>query len=383
MINQIKKNPMYSYLFFLVMAAAISHQVWSTLFNNYAVDIVGINGFQMGVIQSVREIPGFLTFLVIYVLLVIKEHRLSALSTILMGLGVAVTGLFPSFEGLLITTFLMSLGFHYFETTNKSLTLQHFGKKEAPLVLGRFGSFTAIASIISGICLWLTVKFLPIWANYVIYGLIIALIGVYSLLKNPVFNEVPAQRKGMVLKKKYWLYYVLNFLSGARRQIFIAFAVFLLVQNYNFSLSEVAVLFVLNNILIFITAPKVAEGINRLGERKMLTIEYFVLTFVFLGYAFIEDRNIAVILYIIDHIVFSFAIGINTYFQKTADPEDIAPSMGVGFTINHISAVMIPVIGGILWMTNWKTPFVMGAVFSVMSLLFVQNIPKNIKMLQK
>jgi len=157
----------------------------------------------------------------------------------------------------------------------------------------------------------------------------------------------------------------------------------LLVQNYNFSLSEVAVLFVLNNILIFITAPKVAEGINRLGERKMLTIEYFVLTFVFLGYAFIENRNIAVILYIIDHIVFSFAIGINTYFQKTADPEDIAHSMGVGFTINHISAVIIPVIGGILWMTNWKTPFVMGAVFSVMSLLFVQNIPKNIKMLQK
>lgn len=186
----------------------------------------------------------------------------------------------------------------------------------------------------------------------------------------------------MVVKKKYWLYYILNFLSGARRQIFIAFAVFLLVQHYGFSVSEVAVLFVLNNLLIYFTAPKVAEGINTLGERKMLTIEYVMLTFVFLGYAFIENRNIAVLLYIIDHIVFSFAIGINTYFQKTADSEDIAPSMGVGFAINHISAVIIPVVGGILWMTNWKTPFVMGAVFSVISLLFVQKIPKHIKILQ-
>jgi hypothetical protein len=379
---EIKKNPMYNYLFFLIVAAAISHQVWGTLFNNFAVDVVGINGFQMGLIQSIREIPGFLTFLVIYVLLVIKEHRLSALSTILMGLGVAITGLFPTVQGLIITTFLMSLGFHYFETTNKSLTLQHFNKKEAPVVFGRFSSYGAIASIIAGFFIWLSVKLLPIWTNYLIYGIVIMIIGVYSLFKNPIFKETVPQRKGMVLKKKYWLYYVLNFLSGARRQIFIAFAVFLLVQNYGFSVSEVAVLFVLNNLLIYFTAPKVAEGINNLGERKMLTIEYVTLTFVFLGYAFIENRNIAVLLYIIDHIVFSFAIGINTYFQKTADSEDIAPSMGVGFAINHISAVIIPVVGGILWMTNWKTPFIMGAVFSVISLFFVQKIPKHIKILQ-
>jgi len=379
---EIKKNPMYNYLFFLIVAAAISHQVWGTLFNNFAVDVVGINGFQMGLIQSIREIPGFLTFLVIYVLLVIKEHRLSALSTILMGLGVAITGLFPTVQGLIITTFLMSLGFHYFETTNKSLTLQHFNKSEAPVVFGIFSSYGAIASIIAGFFIWISVKLLPIWTNYLIYGIIIMAIGVYSLFKNPVFKETVPQRKGMVIKKKYWLYYILNFLSGARRQIFIAFAVFLLVQNYGFSVSEVAVLFVLNNLLIYFTAPKVAEGINKLGERKMLTIEYLTLTFVFLGYAFIENRNIAVLLYIIDHIVFSFAIGINTYFQKTADSEDIAPSMGVGFAINHISAVIIPVVGGILWMTNWKTPFVMGAVFSVISLLFVQKIPKHIKMLQ-
>ncbi|ABR54605.1 major facilitator superfamily MFS_1 [Methanococcus vannielii SB] len=382
MIKEIKKNPMYGYLFYLVVAAAISNQAWNTLFNNYAVDIVGINGFQMGIIQSVREIPGFLTFLVVYILIVIKEHRLSALSTVLMGIGVAITGLFPSFKGLLFTTFLMSLGFHYFETTNKSLTLQHFGKKEAPLVLGRFGSYSAIVSIFFGLMLLISVKFFPIWLNYLVYGIIISTIGLYFLFKNPIFLEVPKQKKGMVLKKKYWLYYALNFLAGARRQIFIAFAVFLLVKHYNFTVLEVAILFVLNNIFVFLTAPKIAEGINRFGERKVLTFEYLALIFIFLGYAFIESRNVALILYIIDHVIFGFAIGINTYFQKTADSEDIAPSMGVGFAINHISAVIVPIIGGILWMTNWKTPFIMGAIFSAISLFFVKYIPKDIKIIQ-
>ncbi|WP_048059232.1 MFS transporter [Methanococcus vannielii] len=381
-MKEIKKNPMYGYLFYLVVAAAISNQAWNTLFNNYAVDIVGINGFQMGIIQSVREIPGFLTFLVVYILIVIKEHRLSALSTVLMGIGVAITGLFPSFKGLLFTTFLMSLGFHYFETTNKSLTLQHFGKKEAPLVLGRFGSYSAIVSIFFGLMLLISVKFFPIWLNYLVYGIIISTIGLYFLFKNPIFLEVPKQKKGMVLKKKYWLYYALNFLAGARRQIFIAFAVFLLVKHYNFTVLEVAILFVLNNIFVFLTAPKIAEGINRFGERKVLTFEYLALIFIFLGYAFIESRNVALILYIIDHVIFGFAIGINTYFQKTADSEDIAPSMGVGFAINHISAVIVPIIGGILWMTNWKTPFIMGAIFSAISLFFVKYIPKDIKIIQ-
>jgi hypothetical protein len=358
----------------LVIAATAGLQGWRTLFNNFAVDKVGIDGFQVGVIQSVREIPGFLSLLVIYVLLLVKEHRLSSLSIILLGIGVFITGLFPSFIGLVFTTFLMSLGFHYFETTNKSLTLQYFNKTQSPIVFARQKSLGAIANIAIGVFVWGLDYLIPIETNFLIIGVLIFATGIYCLSLNPVRQDMPAQKKKMVLKKKYWLFYILNFLSGARRQIFVVFAVFMLVQKYQYSVKDIAILFVINNIITYFISPYIGKGINRFGERRMLTVEYFFIFFIFAGYAFIEDRTIVALLYILDHIFFGFSMGINTYFQKTGEYKDIAPSMAVGFTINHLSAVVVPVLGGILWMMNWRIPFIVGMVLSILSLIFVQKI---------
>jgi MFS family permease len=374
MSKELKKNIMFQYLMLLVVAATAGHQGWRTLFNNFAVDEVGINGFQVGVIQSVREIPGFLALLVVYLLLIIKEHRLSALSVLFVGLGVALTGFFPSFLGLIITTVIMSVGFHYFETTNKSLTLQYFTIEQAPIVFAKQRSWSAIANISMGAFVFGIAHFINLKASFILIGVLVFCVGIWAFFWEPVDKDIPVQNKGMVLRKKYWLFYVLNFLSGARRQIFVVFAVFMLVQKYQYTVQDVAVLFVINNIIAYFISPLIAKGINRFGERKMLSMEYFSLIFVFLGYAFIENAYLIAGLYIIDHIFFGFSMGINTYFHKTGDRKDIAPSMAVGFTINHISAVVIPVIGGMLWMINPQIPFIAGAFISIVSFVFVQFI---------
>ncbi|MDE5416524.1 MFS transporter [Labilibaculum sp. DW002] len=374
MNKELRKNIMFQYLMLLVIAATAGHQAWRTLFNNLAVDEVGINGFQLGVIQSVREIPGFLALLVVYLLLVIKEHRLSALAVLFVGLGVALTGFFPSFIGLIATTLIMSIGFHYFETTNKSLTLQYFNYEQAPYVFAKQKSWAAVANIGVGAFIFGIAHFISLQANFILIGTVIFGLGVWALFWKPADKEIVPQNKGMVLRKRYWLFYVLNFLSGARRQIFVVFAVFMLVQKYHFSIQHVAILFIINNIITYFISPYIAKGINRYGERKMLSLEYIFLIFVFLGYAFIENGLVVAILYIIDHIFFGFSMGINTYFHKTGDKKDIAPSMAVGFTINHISAVVIPVCGGLLWMWHWQIPFIAGAILCVVSLAFVQKI---------
>jgi len=374
MTKELKKNIMYQYLMLLVIAATAGHQGWRTLFNNLAVEEVGINGFQVGVIQSVREIPGFLALLVVYLLLVIKEHRLSAISVLLVGLGVALTGFFPSFLGLLLTTLIMSVGFHYFETTNKSLTLQYFSIEQAPFVFAKQKSWTAVANIGMGAFIFGIAHFISLQASFILIGATVFCFGVWAFFWEPTNKNILPQNKGMVLRKKYWLFYVLNFLSGARRQIFVVFAVFMLVQKYHYTVQEVTVLFVVNNIITYFISPVIAKGINRFGERTMLSLEYISLIFIFMGYAYIENALIIAGLYILDHIFFGFSMGINTYFQKTGDAKDIAPSMAVGFTINHISAVVIPVFGGLLWMINWKIPFVTGAILSLISLGFVQKI---------
>ncbi|MEA2077198.1 MAG: MFS transporter [Candidatus Marinimicrobia bacterium] len=367
---------MYGYLTLLVVVATVGHQAWRTLLNNFAVDQIGLTGLQMGLVQSLREVPGFLTFLVVYVLLIFREHRLSAYSVILFGVGIIMTGLFPSFQGLLFTTFLMSLGFHYFETTRQSLVLQYFNKRQAPLVLAKWRSLSAIANIAIGAVIWALFRFthLPMSLVYAVLGVLIIGFGIYSIFKDPADKELPIQHKKIIIRKKYWLFYALNFLSGARRQIFVVFAVFMLVQKYNFTVWEISALFVLNNLITWLVSPLIGKAINRFGERKILSLEYIFLIIIFLGYAVFEFKWIAAGLYVADHIFFNFSIGIHTFFQKTADPKDIAPSMAVSFSINHISAVVIPAIGGMLWMLNWQIPFISGAAFAVVSLILVQLI---------
>ena len=373
-MKNISKNPMFRYLILLTICSTVGLQTWRTLFNNFSVEIVNLNGYQIGVIQSVREIPGFLALLVIFFLLIIKEHLLSALSILILGLGIALTGFLPFYQGVILTTLIMSFGFHYYETTNQSLTLQYFGEKISPWVFGKQRSLAAATNIIVGISIFFLTPVFSYKQIYIFFGLIIVAASLWALTKNPVDKKIIPQHKKIIFKKKYSLYYFLTFMAGARRQIFIAFAIFLMVKKFNFSVQEITILFVINNIVNYFLSPIIGKSIIKFGERKVLSLEYFSLIFIFFAYAMVQTKMIIAIIYILDHVFFNFAIAIKTYFQKIGEPKDIAPSMAMGFTINHIAAVVLPVIGGYLWMLDYRIPFIAGACFSIISLIAVQKI---------
>ncbi|MCP4022268.1 MAG: MFS transporter, partial [Desulfobacteraceae bacterium] len=315
-----KKELMYSYLIVLTVCSAVGLEAWRILFDNFAVNVVSLQGKHIGTLQSVREIPGFLALLVTFVIIVIKEHKLSALSIICLGAGVLLTGMLPSFTGLIFTTLVMSFGFHYYETTNQSLTLQYFDKKTSPLVFGAQRSYAAAANIAVGLIILVVAPFLSYKAMFFIFGVLITVCGIWALSKNPTRTGLVPQKQSLVLKKKYWLFYFLTFMAGARRQIFIAFAVFLLVKKFGFSIQDIALLFLVNNVINFFINPFIGKFIVRFGERKLLSIEYFSLVIIFISYAFVESKLIVGCLYVLDHVFFNFAIGIKTYFQKIADP---------------------------------------------------------------
>jgi len=370
-----EQRPMLRFLIVQTAASVVGLQCWMILFNNFAVEIAGLDGFQVGVIGSVREIPGFLALLAVFVMLVIREHRLSALSVIFLGIGTALTGFFPSFIGLIITTLIMSFGFHYYETTNQSLTLQYFDNATSPLIFGRLRSLAAATSILVGLLLFLMGLAFSYKVMFLLVGSLVAVAGIWGLLQDPTHRNLVPQHRKMILRRRYSLYYFLTFMAGARRQIFMAFSVYLLVKVFECTVTEITLLFVANNAVNFFLSPLIGRAIVRFGERRVLSIEYGGLIAIFLVYAFIDIKGVIVAMYILDHILFNFSIAIRTYFQKVADPQDIAPSMAVGFTINHIAAVVMPVIGGALWMVDYRIPFVVGAIFSMVSLLAVQRIP--------
>ena len=199
--DSIKRNPMFVYLVVLTISSTVGLQTWTTLFNNFAVDVAKLGGNHVGMIQSIREIPGFLALLAVFVIRFIPEHRLSAVSILVLGVGLAATGFFPSFVGIALTTLVSSFGFHYYETTNMSLTLQYFKKHESPWVFGRLTSLAAATSIGIGLLIWLMMTYLSFSQVYLIVGAVIASAGLWAFTRDPSDPQALPQRKRMILRK--------------------------------------------------------------------------------------------------------------------------------------------------------------------------------------
>ena len=212
---------------------------------------------------------------------------------------------------------------------------------------------------------------------YILGGGITVAIAVAAWLCFPQFPIRVSQRRQLILRKRYWLYYALTFLSGARRQIFIVFAGFLMVEKFGYSVAAISVLFLVNATLNMLFAARIGRVIGRVGERTALIFEYIGLVGVFVAYAFVNNAHLAAGLYIVDHFFFALAIAIKTYFQKIADPADIASSAGVSFTINHIAAVVLPAALGVLWLSSPAAVFLVGAGLAGLSLLLSLNIPTH------
>ncbi len=370
-------RPMLLYLTVLTFAQAAAFQGWNALYTNFAVEMAHFTGEQNGIVQSVREVPGLLSVGVILLLCLMREVTLTSFSIALCGAGVICTGWFPTFEGQLFWTLLLSFGFHYFEATNQSLILQYFSRTEAPLVMGRLRSMTAAASFgMGGLILLLSTTLDYRWL-FGIAGSVALAAGLWGFAQRPEVADLPKQRSGMVLKKRYWLFYSLTCLSGARRQIFTVFSVFFLVKMFNFTLVEMSMLFLFNNMVNWVLNPYIGKAINQVGERTLLTCKYLAIIVICLSYAHCTSAWMAGALYIADQVLFNFTMSIRTFFQKIVDPEDIAPSMAVGVTINHVAAVVVPLIGGILWMKDYRIPFWLGVGFAVVSLALVRFIPAH------
>ena len=366
-------------LLLMSIALPIAFATWMALLNNFVIERAAFTGAEIGMLQSIREIPGFLAFTAVLILLLVKEQTFAYVALAMMGIGVALTGYFPSIVGLYLTTFLMSTGFHYFETIKQSLSLQWLSKDEAPAVLGKMIAYGSMASLLVYASLWLSERFLFLSFEilYLLGGGTCVLLVLVMWLAFPKFTGHTAQRKHLLMRKRYWLYYALTFMSGARRQIFVVFAGFLMVEKFGYSVSDIAALYLVNHLFNWAFAEKIGAWVGRVGERRALTFEYCGLICVFTAYAFVSDAKWAAALYILDHLFFSLAIAIKTYFQKIADPADMASTAGVAFTINHIAAVVIPVFFGLIWLVSPAAVFLMGTAMVIVSLILARNIPVN------
>ncbi|MCH7882555.1 MAG: MFS transporter [Proteobacteria bacterium] len=366
------------FLYLFSAAVPLSFATWQALINNFAIEQVGFTGIEIGILQSLREIPGFIAFGVIFLLLIMREQTVAFLALLALGIGTAITGYLPSIMGLYFTTVLMSLGYHYAETIQQSLTLQLISKERLPIVMGKqlaVGSFTGLI-VFAGLYCLVDLLDLGYKLVYLLGGSFTVAVAVVMVVKFPHFKGESEQHKKIILRRRYWLYYLLTFLSGARRQIFIVFAGFLMVEKFHFTVGEMSMLFLVNGVLMIYLAPRIGRLVSYWGEKRTLTLEYAGLIIIFSCYAIAESAVFASMLYILDHFFFAMAIALKSYFKKIADPADIAATAGVSFSINHIAAVILPFALGLVWIVSPPLVFIAGALIAVMSLVLSQMVPE-------
>ena len=373
--QQLQKPEFFLYLF--AAAVPISFAAWQAMINNFSIEQAGFTGVEIGILQSLREVPGFLAFAVVFLLVLMREQTIAFISLLALGIGTAITGMLPSVMGLYFTTVLMSVGFHYAETISQSLSLQLVSAQRLPMVLGRMmavGSFIGLAvfAVLYIMVEWLALDYL--WV-YLLFGLCTLVIAAVMYFGCPHFDGEAEQHRTMVLRKRYWLYYLLTFLSGARRQIFVVFAGFLMVEKFGFTVGQMSLLLLVNGVLTIYLAPRIGRLVTHWGEKRTLTLEYAGLVCIFTAYAFAESAWFASGLYILDHVFFAMAIALKSYLKKIADPADMAATAGVSFSINHIAAVVLPFALGLVWIVSPPLVFIIGALIAAASLLLSQMMP--------
>ena len=372
-----------SLLFVMAMAMPVAFATWSALLNNFVIEVAGFDGSDIGWLHTVREIPGFFAIGVIALIMFIREQILGLVALVMLGAATAVTAEFPQMAGILTVTMLSSIGFHYYETVNQSLQLQWIEKKRAPQTLGWILSAGSGATLLVYLLIVVTWESLGLTYStvYWLSGGFTAVVALVCLFAYPQFESPHPQTKKMVLRKRYWLYYALQFMSGARRQIFVVFAGFMMVEQFGFAVDDITKLFMVTLLINMLAAPLLGRIVQVFGERRALVFEYVGLCLVFFAYGGIYYFGwgvvLATVLYIVNHIFFSLALAIKTYFQKIADPQDIAPTAAVAFTINHIAAVFLPAMLGYVWLQSPGLVFLMAAGMAIISLLLSLLIPRH------
>jgi predicted MFS family arabinose efflux permease len=363
------------YLIFSNFLLNFGFQVWQTLFNNFTVEQFNIGAGSMSLIQSLREIPGIMGFLLGVLALFLSEIRIMALSIALFGAGMIATGQANNIPVLLVATVVMSFGFHFFYPSSNSVVLMAVKQGETPKTLGQLGSLGSLAAVAGTGVVFLLAARLGYRTLFIAVGVLAVIGGLLLVPLGRMGDGLPPGRK-IVLRRRYWLYYTLSFLLGSRRHIFTTFAIFLLVRTYGVNIQTTSMLYLVNSVVNIFTLRLAGQLVSRLGERMALSITFISLAFIFTGYAFVSHLPMLFVLFVLDNVLFGFNIALTTYFQKIAvTPEEITSNLATEQAINHVAAVIVPMIGGAAWeLLGAQVPFIMGVVIVLAALGLTQLI---------
>lgn len=376
---------------FLFAAAQLMMGVYSGFydpsFNNYLSQVHHLSPLARGSLEFSRELPGFLMVFIFALLAFLPDTRIAMVAAVLVGLSLWAQGHWaPSMGWVVLWMLMWSIGAHLILVLKSSIALRLAEKNQAGLLLGRLGAVEACGVLLGGLVLYLGASFF-----HLSFGTIFGLAGSCALVAGLLFFLIRAEpikpgARRLLFKKRYSLFYVLNILFGARKQVFLTFAPWVLIRIFDCSVGTFALLGIVGTALALVFRPLLGNAIDRWGERKIITWESLILIGICLIYGaapLCMPKNLALglimVCFIADQLLIAVNISRATYLNRIAQvPEDVAPSLSMGITLDHLVSMTVPFGGGILWTQfGFQWVFWAAALIALLNLQAALRIPKD------
>jgi len=358
-----------------VLFLGINSGIVSTSFNNYLHDVYRLTSEQRGFLEFPREFPGFMLVFITGLLAFLSVEKWAVLTGLLTGAGLLCLALMPPVYGLMLVWMLVwSFGSHLYMTVESVMGLRFASRGAQGRRLGQLSGMTNLATIAAAGLVWFFAKFAGehLYKSVFLIGAASSFAAAYlfSRMRNSGEERVPKGAK-FVYRKEYNLFYALNILSGARKQIFMTFAPWVLVTVYGTAPDTMAVLLLIGAFLGVAFRQVFGIVVDRYGERCMFVADAVILLFICAGFVFSSFRPLLFSLYIVDNLMFSMRIARTTYMNKIAlKKSDITPSLSLGVTLDHAVSMTIPALGGALWaFYGYKSVFVVATGLSLVTFL--------------
>lgn len=315
---------------------------------NFFVNDLGLGGDRVLWLAGIREIPGLSLMFLAALIMRLPQSRRAFFALLFMAVGYGCYAFVHSYSALIAMALIGSVGFHNWMPLRSTLGMGLVGREKSGQVLGRLNSIGSLASMGGMLVIVLFSGKLGLRPFFII-GAILLLTASFTVLRLP--KDIGANVKNiprMLIRKRYWLFYVLTFFEGSRTQLFHTFGAWVLVNNYGLNAQRISAVLIISGLLNFLVAPRMGRWIDLFGERKTLAASYAALVLAFVGYATIHNVWILCVLFILIRFLVMFRIGLHTYVNRIAPEKDLSPTLSAGVSINHVTSVSMSLVAGTL-----------------------------------
>jgi MFS family permease len=368
------------------LCLAMANGVYEPVFNNFLKDTFALDAQTRGQLEFPRELPGLMVVVMTGVLCMLTVTRVGMTGALVYAAGLAGLSLFGGVYGVMVLLMVLaSTGQHLIMPVSGSIAVGLSTSGNRGKRLGQLEMVNTFGMILGSGSMWfLLAKTNPQYRMAFAGAAGLALMGalLYGRLH---FPEMHQRRGRFVYRRKFSLYYMLEFLHGARKQIFLTFGPWVLIQVYGMEARDIAGLVMTASIIGLVFKPVAGHLIDRLGERLVLVADGLMLFVVCMGYGFAgylmgspeKALPLAAACYVGDHLLFALGMGRVVYMSRVADsPSEVTSTLAMGTSINHIASMLIPMAAGLIWVSmGYHQVFLGAAVLALMISVLSGAIP--------